>query len=133
MSSKRFLALVLAAGCGTSIHTTAINPAPRPMVPRDPASVELFTSGPPLRGHVDVAFLEAEESSSFSTHHTPEMLNKLREQGAQFGCDAVVIGGLSSRDPGITDAETWLVDHPKGRKGVFATCIVYTEPPVARQ
>jgi hypothetical protein len=133
MSSKLLFALGLAAGCGTSIHTTPINPAPRPMAPRDPASVELFSSGAPQRVHVDVAFLEAEESSSFSTHRTPEMLSKLREKGAQLGCDAVVIGGLSSRDPGITDAETWLVEDPKGRKGVFATCIVYTEPPLARQ
>jgi len=134
MNIKLSLAsLLLAVGCGTSIHSTAINPAPRPMAPRSPASVELFTSGAPQRPHVDVAFLEAEESSSFSTHRTPEMLNKLREKGAQMGCDAVVIGGVSSRDPGITDAESWLVDNPKGRKGVFATCIVYTGPAVAQQ
>jgi hypothetical protein len=133
MSRTLLVALVLAAGCGTSIHTTTLNPAPRPMVPRHPASVELFTSGPPQRAHVDVALIEAEESSSFSTHRTPEMLNKLREQGAQLGCDAVVLGGMSSRDPGITDAESWLVDNPKGRKGVFATCIAYTEPPIAAQ
>lgn len=132
MSRQRFFALVLLAGCGTSIHTTPINPAPRAMMPRDPASVELFSSGAPQRAHVDVAFFEAEEESSFSTHRTPEMLNKLREKGAQLGCDGVVIGGLSSRDPGITDAESWLVENPKGRKGVFATCIVYTEPPLAQ-
>jgi hypothetical protein len=128
-----FLALLLAVGCGTTVHATAINPAPRPMSPRPAASVELFTSGAPQRPHVDVAFLEAEESSSFSTHRTPQMLNKLRERGAQMGCDAIVVGGLSSRDPGLNDTETWLVDNPKGRKGVYATCIVYTEPPVARQ
>ena len=103
------------------------------MVSRDPASVELFTSGPPPRAHVDVAFFEAEETSSFSTDRTPDMLRHLRERGADLGCDAVVVGGVSSRDPGVTDVESWLVDHPKGRKGVFATCIAYTEPPLARQ
>ncbi len=133
MTTKLSLALLLAVGCGTSIHTTTINPAPRPMAPRPPASVELFTSGAPPRAHVDVAFLEAEESSSFSTHRTPDMLNKLREKGAQMGCDAIVIGGVSSRDPGLTDKESWLVSNPKGRKGLYATCIVYTEPPVARR
>jgi len=136
MSTKLSLlsfTLLLAVGCGTSIQATAINPAPRPLSPRPPASVELLTSGAPQRSHVDVAFLEAEEASSFSTHGTPEMLAKLRERGAQMGCDAVVIGGLSSRDPGIGDAEAWIVEHPKGRKGIYATCIVYTEPPVARQ
>jgi hypothetical protein len=133
MTSTRFLALVLAAGCGTSIHTIPINPAPHAMVPRNPATVELFTSGAPQRGHVDVAFIEAEETSGLSVDGTPEMLQQLREHGAQLGCDAVVIGGMSSRQPGVTDAEAWLVERPKNRKGLFATCIVYTEPPVARQ
>jgi hypothetical protein len=133
MYTKRFLALVLAAGCGTSIQTTPINPSPRAMAPRDPMTVELFTSGPPQRAHIDVAFFEAEESSSFSMHGTPEMMNALRQKGAQLGCDAVVVGGVSSRAPGVSDAEAWLVENPKARKGVFATCIVYTEAAVAKQ
>lgn len=102
------------------------------MVARDPALVELYTSGAPARAHIDVAFIEAEEESSFSTHRTPQMLQGLREKGAQLGCDAVVVGGLSSREPGVGDAESWLVEKPKNRKGVFATCIVYTEPPIAQ-
>jgi hypothetical protein len=120
--------VVALTGCGTSIRTTMVNPAPHPMVARHPASVELFTAGAPARPHVDVALIEAEEQSSFSTSRTPDMLNKLRVRGAEMGCDAVVIGGMSSRDPGIHDAESWLVDHPKGRKGVYATCIMYTQP-----
>ena len=125
------LALVAAAGCGTSIRETVINQPPRPMASRPPETVELFTSGAPARAHVDVAFLEAEEASSFSTDGTADMLNKLRNRGAQRGCDAVVVGGVSSRDPGLNDTETWLVDNPKGRKGIYGTCIVYTEPPQA--
>lgn len=131
MMKPWLFALLVAAGCGTSIHTTPINPAPHPMVSRDPATVELFTSGPPRRAHVDVAFFEAEETSGLSVDGTPEMLAQLRERGAALGCDAVVVGGVSSRDPGVTDAEAWLVEHPKSRKGVFATCIAYTEPPIA--
>jgi len=123
-------ALALAA-CGTTIRETVINPSPRQMVSRPPETVELFTSGAPARPHVDVAFLEAEESSSWSTDGTADMLNKLRKRGADRGCDAIVVGGLSSRDPGLNDTETWLVDHPKGRKGIYGTCIVYTEPPPA--
>jgi hypothetical protein len=133
MPNKWLFAWLIAAGCGTTIHTTPINPAPHAMVPRDPATVELFTSGPPQRAHVDVAFVEAEEESGLSTDDTSDMLRQLRERGAQLGCDAVVVGGMSSRDPGVTDAEAWLVKHPKGRKGLFATCIAYTEPPLARQ
>lgn len=103
------------------------------MVARDPAQVELFTSGAPPRPHVDVALIEAEEESSFSTHRTPEMLRELRYKGAQLGCDAVVVGGMSSRDPGIGDAESWIVERPKGRKGMYATCIMFTEAPIASQ
>lgn len=96
------------------------------MAPRDPATVELFTSGPPHRPYVDVALLEAEEESSMSTDGTPEMLTELRKRGAAMGCDAIVIGGISSRDPGLNDGETWLNENPKGRKGIYATCIAYT-------
>ena len=135
--SSLLLALLLAvAACGTSLRETVINPAPRPMAPRPPETVEMFTSGAPARPHVDVAFFEAEEASSFSTAETADMMNKLRKRAADRGCDAIVVGGLSSRDPGMHDAETFLVDNPKGRKGIYGTCIVYTEsapPPVATQ
>lgn len=129
--TRALLATILAAGCGTSIHATTLNPSPVPMAPRPAAAVELYTSGAPARPHVDVMLLEAEESSSFSLDKTAEMLGKLRERAGAMGCDAIVIGGMSSRDPGMRDTESWLVDHPKGRKGVFGTCIVYTDDPVA--
>lgn len=125
-----FVALALSlAACGTSVKAIEINPAPRAMSPRPPATVELFTSGPPQRPYVDVALLEAEEESSFSSDKTPEMLTALRERGAQMGCDAIVLGGMTSRDPNLGDTETWLNDDAKGRKGVYATCIVYTDTP----
>lgn len=131
MLSKLSVVLFLLVGCGTSIRTTTINASPRPLAPRDPATVELFTSGAPPRPHVDVALFEAEESSSFSVEGTPEMLGHLRTRGARLGCDAVVIGGMSSRDPGLADTESWLVKNPKSRKGIYATCIVYVDEPPA--
>lgn len=131
MNLRAFAFLFVTAGvaaCGTSTRTTVVNPAPHAMRPRPPHTVELFTSGAPARAHVDVAVIEAEESSSFSLADTTDMLSALRERGARMGCDAVVLGGSSSRDPGLRDTETWLVENPKGRKGYFGTCIVYTEP-----
>jgi hypothetical protein len=122
------LLLSLAAACGTAVHTTTLNPAPRPMYRRPAASVELYTSGAPARPHVDVALIEAEEQSSLSTSDTGEILQALRARGGEMGCDAVVVGGASSRDPGVRDAETWLSDDAKGRKGYYGTCIVYTGP-----
>lgn len=123
------LAVLALAGCGTSIKTTAINSPPRPMQPRPPETVELFTSGPPARQHVDVAIIEAEEQSSLSVSDTGDVVRSLREHGAEMGCDAVVVGGASSRDPGVRDMESWINEDPKGRKGFYATCIVYTAPP----
>jgi hypothetical protein len=120
------LAATTATACGTSINHTQINPSPRPMVARPAETVEMFTSGAPQRPHVDVLFIEAEETSSMSTDRTPEMLNKLRVHAAKLGCDGIVIGGLSSRAPGVSDTESWLVDSPKARKGLWATCIVYS-------
>ena len=128
-SSSLVALLLLIAGCGTSIKTTTLNASPRAMQPRPPETVELYTSGPPARGHVDVALIEAEESSSLSVADTGDMLRKLREKGGQMGCDAVVVGGSSSRDPGLRDAETWIAEDPKGRKGFYATCIMYSAPP----
>ncbi len=126
LASLFIAATTLTTACGASLHATTINAAPHPMTPRSIESVEMYTSGPPARPHVDVALFEVEEASSFSTAGTPEMINKLRERGAQMGCDAVVLGSSSSRDPGMNDAETFLNDKPKGRKGFMATCIAYT-------
>jgi len=125
------LATSLAVGCGTTIRETVINTPPRAMAARPPESVEMFTSGAPARAHVDVAFIEAEESSSFSTDGTADMLAKLRKRGADRGCDGIVVGGLSSRDPGLNDGESWWNDDAKARKGVYATCIMYTAPEAA--
>ena len=130
-SSLAFLAMLTAGACGTAIRTTAINSPPHAMQPRPPESVEIFTSGAPPRPHVDVALIEAEEESGLSVADTADMLRSLREHGAAMGCDAVVVGGASSRDPGVSDVESWVVEDPKGRKGFYGTCIVYTAPPAA--
>ena len=131
MNIKPLAFVVAIAGglgaCGTATHTTVINPAPHAMRPRPPETIELFTSGAPDRPHRDVAVIEAEEQSSFSTADTGDILAALRARGAQLGCDGVVLGGSSSRDPGLRDTETWLVENPKGRKGFYGTCIVYTD------
>jgi len=124
--SKLVVTSLLLVGCGTSVRATQINPAPRPMTARPPETVELFTTNRPTRPYVDVAFLEAEQSSSYSTHETPEILTELRVRGAQMGCDAIIFNGVSSREPGLTDSETFLNEKPRARKGIYATCVMYT-------
>ena len=121
--------LFLMGACGSSVHVTKLNQPPRPMQPRAVETVQVFAAGPPMRPRVDVAYLEAEQSSSFSTHKTPEIISNLRKKAADMGCDGVVIGGTGSRDPGVRDTETWITDDQKGRKSVYGTCIMFTDGP----
>jgi len=97
------------------------------MAPRPAHAVEVYTAGPPTRPRVDVAFLEAEQQSSFSLHETQEMIAELRARAGRMGCDALVIGGTAGRDPGLRDAESYLVEHPRSRKSIYGTCVVYTD------
>ncbi len=125
MSATRpALAALLAAGCGTQISTTMVNTPPRAMAPHSPETVELFTSGAPLRPHVDVAYLEAEQQSGgFSVDGTPQFFRKMRVHAAAMGCDALVIGGSTNRTSVAINLRT-----PVNLKGLTATCIVYTTP-----
>lgn len=117
--------LIFAAGCGTSIRATTINPSPRPLHARAPASVELFTSGPPQgRSFVDVAYLEAEQESGYSVDDTPEFLGQLRTRAAAMGCDGLVIGAPTNAVTTGIDLKT-----PMNRKGIVATCIVFADAP----
>jgi len=122
---KPALALLIAAGCGTSISSTVINPSPRPLTPRRPESVQIFSSGPPPRPHVDVAYLEAEQQTDLSLDGTADFIAKLRRHAAALGCDGVVIGGNTNHATGS------IIDYhvPVSLRGMTATCIVYVPEP----
>jgi hypothetical protein len=132
--TRPILAIVLATGCGTTISATQINTAPRPMQPRPPHTVQIFTSGPPQRPYVDIAFLEAEQTTDLSVDGTAEFFVKLRGRAAAMGCDGIVIGQRTNRaTQSILELSNILT--PKNQtdfgvqniKGLTATCIVYTD------
>lgn len=81
----------------------------------------MFSSGTPSRPHVDVAYLEAEQSSGFSEDDTPQFVAKLRVEAARRGCDAIVLGG-------VTHDVTVSGRSSSNQKGITATCVVYTGP-----
>lgn len=115
-------ACLVLLGCGTQIRATIINPPPHAMPSRPPASVEIFTSSPPRdRAFVDVAFLEAEQESGYSVDGTEQFFAKLRGHAAQMGCDGLVFGGMTNATTVAIDLKT-----PMNKKGIVATCIVYT-------
>jgi hypothetical protein len=124
MFNRIVLGVALAAGCGTSIQSTMINPAPHPMQSRPPESVEIYSSGPPQRPYIDVAYLEAEQQSAYSGDDTAQFIGHLRERAAAMGCDGVVLGG-------VTHAAEPTTDIHLTRKGLTATCVMYVPETMA--
>lgn len=120
---------VLVAACGISSSYTPLNPAPQAMQPRTPELVEVFSSSPPTRPHVDVGLIEVEYSGSASSRPdiTTEIMQQVRKEAGARGCDAVHLSGYSARSP----SEAGLLYEP-GARTVHATCVVYTTARAAR-
>jgi hypothetical protein len=116
----------LCFGCGLDVSVTSVNSPPRQLWKKAPESVEVYTSSPPARPHVDVAILEVAGQSGSAGFDTGGMLAKLREVAADHGCDAIHVSGALNRGPGI---DALLTDYPAAREGLSATCIVYTDAP----
>jgi hypothetical protein len=116
-------ALLLLAGCGTSIRYTALNHPPRRLSPRPAEAVRVYTSAKPDQPYMDVGLLEASQESGFSLDETKEIIASLRQRAGQMGCDALIINGTSHK-AGV--AESVLLDINVDLKGVQATCAVYT-------
>jgi hypothetical protein len=94
-----------------SVHSTQLNAPPRPLGARDATTVEVFSSGPPQRSHVDVALIVAEGDALFTLQR---YVSEIRDHAAALGCDAVVFDSAA------------LV---KGTTSMKATCIAYGDPP----
>jgi len=112
-------------GCGTVVTETPLNAAPRELTPRAPESVEVYSSAPPSRPHVDVALLEAEQSE-LGSGGGAVMVRRLRERAGKMGCDAVFISGISTRDGEPHGSDLYFLDP--GSRSVHATCIAYVDP-----
>ena len=108
-------------GCSTWVTATMLNPAPRPLVPRDPASVQVLASDAPAEPHVDVALLEVEQQEGLNRQGTDYMIQRLREKAAELGCDAVFIKSSAEHD----GHDVYL--DPDARE-MLASCIVFTPP-----
>jgi hypothetical protein len=93
------------------------------MVPRPPETVEVYSSSPPTRPHVDVALFEVTQTEDLTDRGTAFMIERLRERAGEMGCDAVLVGGMSEHEGSHS-----LFDSDS--RTLQATCIVYT-PPIA--
>jgi hypothetical protein len=134
---------ILVLGCHSTVAVTPLNGSPRPIQPRSPAEVELFMTAAPPYPYVDVAYLEAEQSSEMSVDGTAAFIAKLRAQAASIGCDGLVLGGPTHRETvSWSDVAHDVVDvlskqpvekpasygRPATLHGMTATCIVYRDP-----
>jgi hypothetical protein len=111
---------VVLTGCGTWVTDTQINLAPHALFPRGYESVEVFSSVPPARPHVDVALLQVDQMNAMDEHLRELMVQRLRERAGAMGCDAVFIGATQER--AAPDLLT------SGSRTMSATCIVYSQP-----
>jgi hypothetical protein len=118
------VALLAAAACGTTTQVVATNRSPRPLAPRSPGEVDVYTTSPPARPFVEVAIIQARQSSQYSADTMPEIINAMRQQAAQVGCDGVVIHGASNKV-----VPTGWGEHGTSSTsldGYWGACIVYT-------
>ena len=117
----------LVVGCGTYVGFTEINRPPHALSARSPRSVEVYSSSPPARRHVDVAIVEAEQTHSLNEQGTALMIRRMPEQAAAIGCDAIVLGGATDHDGAQAGTALALLDPGSTKRQ--ATCIVYDDPP----
>ena len=110
-----------ASGCVTSVEATRLNQAPHPLVARPAHSVEIYSSAPPTRPHVDIALLRADQSN-YATD-MPAMVQALAERAGELGCDALFISGTGER-PGAP-GKGYVFDP--GSRILLGTCIAYLE------
>jgi len=131
MKTNHLLAIALAVtsvACGIRTSFTPTNVPPHPLSPRPESSVEMFTSGTPKRPYVEVGLVSSEHAGYWSSATDSEVMLGLRKQGAEFGCDAVVVTAETGRVVGSYgggNVNTYTL------KNFRAVCAVYTDTDTA--
>ena len=117
-------AALSSAACGLAVQQTALNDPPRPLEPKSPEQVEVYTSARPTRPYRDVLLLQMEEESVYASKSEAEILRRLRATAASRGCDGIIVLGQSGNVQSSIDGE-----HARTLRGLRATCVVYEAPP----
>ena len=125
---KLAVTALLFAACGTTTQWVPTNPSPRPLGPRDPMTVEIWTTGVPNRAYTEVGIITARQSSELSTDDMPQIINELRAKAAEIGCDAVMLQGKDDKVVGGSSTH-----HGTGGgstttlEGYWGACLVYLD------
>jgi hypothetical protein len=131
LSSLIVLTLLCAAGCGTTATATYLTDEPMSAPPRAARSVRIFASGPPARPHEDIALIHVDQTRGLNEQGTEVMLDRLKQQAGEMGCDGVVLQGFRDRT-GWRGSDSFLALLDPDATTLDATCIVFTEPPRGR-
>ena len=120
------ISIVLFSGCGTILKVTKLNSPPKQVSPRTPESVEVFTSSKPNAPYTEVSLISSQQASEFSNDDTPEIIQKMRLEAANQGCDALIITMSNDSVLGSTGGTSGGVyGHVNTVKGFHGTCVVY--------
>ena len=112
------LALCLSGCAETAVTYTPLN-GPRPEIKaRQPDQLQVFSSAPPERPHMDIGLISVQEGDGDET--PASLIEILRRTGAERGCDALVLA-----PPGTTTRPTGLSYANRSYQVYSATCIVY--------
>jgi len=123
---------LLVAACGTTVQWVPTNASPRPLAPRHPSTVEVWTTGVPDRPYTEVGIITARQSSEMSLDEMPEIINELRTEAARIGCDAVAIQGKNDKVVGHgSSARGTGSSYTSTLEGYWGACLVYLDAPAA--
>ncbi len=118
------------SACGTKVSFTPTNIPPHPMTARPIQSVQVFTTAVPNQPYVEVGVIEARQASAYSSGGQTKILNAMRTQAAQYGCDGLVINGTANSVEGSGSTSNGSGSSSvRTLKGFRGTCIVFTGPP----
>jgi hypothetical protein len=108
-------------GCGTRVDYTPLRAVQ--MSQRSPAQVEVFLEQRPTRPYVEAGLLEARQESTMSLDGQSAILEELRAEAAEIGCDGIIFRGSANETVGHVGERSGYVTE---LKGYSAVCIVYT-------
>ena len=101
---------------------TKLNDSPKPLESRTPESVALFMTAKPEKPYIEISLISSQQTSDFSTDSIPQIIQKMRMEAAQQGCDALIISGQNDTTEGSMSGNYGSVTTLKGFHG---SCIVY--------
>lgn len=99
---------------------------PRPMRPRRPDTVQLFTAGPPRWRYIEVGIIESEEVTR--TAEGEYVLDDIRSEAAERGCDGLLLNVRDRQENSFSGGDYGAFGGSRIWRGCRAVCIVSDGP-----